>query len=235
MTGNQNTRLLGCGWCYEEQGEEVHPHPECPVGQVAAPAAAPVAVPPTDRAGLRELIAEALMAWAERNNSPQYARARRSETVTANAYSRADAVLPVLPADAEPHRLALSDALGLGTSAPWDAIRARAAELAVPPVAVDRGAVYRELADQQTQLAVADDLARRRDVAGARRQLVKELRQLAAGTPQPETQADGTLLAELQQHLAEHTPSCNARTDHLMRRAAAALGAPAVTLPGKEA
>lgn len=24
-------RLLSCGWCFEEQGEEVHPHPECPV------------------------------------------------------------------------------------------------------------------------------------------------------------------------------------------------------------
>ncbi|MFM9616875.1 hypothetical protein ACKI14_02795 [Streptomyces turgidiscabies] len=25
-------RLLDCGFCYEEQGEEVHPHPECPIG-----------------------------------------------------------------------------------------------------------------------------------------------------------------------------------------------------------
>ena len=24
-------RLLSCGLCYEENGEEVHPHPECPV------------------------------------------------------------------------------------------------------------------------------------------------------------------------------------------------------------
>jgi hypothetical protein len=24
-------RLLGCGLCYEENGEEVHPHPECPI------------------------------------------------------------------------------------------------------------------------------------------------------------------------------------------------------------
>ncbi|MEU0160240.1 DUF6085 family protein [Streptomyces sp. NPDC006261] len=28
----EEPRLLGCGFCYEEQGEEVHPHPECPVG-----------------------------------------------------------------------------------------------------------------------------------------------------------------------------------------------------------
>jgi hypothetical protein len=26
-------RLLACGWCYEENGEEVHPHPECPIGR----------------------------------------------------------------------------------------------------------------------------------------------------------------------------------------------------------
>ncbi|MFJ4902913.1 hypothetical protein [Streptomyces sp. NPDC088727] len=25
-------RLLDCGLCFEENGEEVHPHPECPVG-----------------------------------------------------------------------------------------------------------------------------------------------------------------------------------------------------------
>ncbi|MFZ4266616.1 hypothetical protein [Streptomyces arboris] len=25
-------RLLECGLCYEENGEEVHPHPECPIG-----------------------------------------------------------------------------------------------------------------------------------------------------------------------------------------------------------
>lgn len=25
-------RPLDCGLCYEEEGEEVHPHPECPIG-----------------------------------------------------------------------------------------------------------------------------------------------------------------------------------------------------------
>lgn len=29
-------RLLDCGLCYEEQGEEVHPHPECPIGTAAS-------------------------------------------------------------------------------------------------------------------------------------------------------------------------------------------------------
>jgi hypothetical protein len=50
---------------------------------------------------LRDRIAEALMAWAELNNNPKYAAARRSETVVANAYSRADAVLAVLPPSAD--------------------------------------------------------------------------------------------------------------------------------------
>ena len=30
-------RLLDCGWCYEENGEECHPHPECPLGGSAEP------------------------------------------------------------------------------------------------------------------------------------------------------------------------------------------------------
>jgi hypothetical protein len=52
---------------------------------------------------------------------------------------------------------------------------------------------------------------------------------------QPEAEVDATILAQLQQHLAEHTPSCNARTDHLMRRAAWALGAPRPTHIGGNA
>ncbi|MEV7948805.1 hypothetical protein AB0O74_17780 [Streptomyces rubiginosohelvolus] len=28
----QPARLLDCGTCYEENGEEAHPHPECPLG-----------------------------------------------------------------------------------------------------------------------------------------------------------------------------------------------------------
>lgn len=31
IRGAAPARLLGCGLCYEEDGEEVHPHPECPV------------------------------------------------------------------------------------------------------------------------------------------------------------------------------------------------------------
>ncbi|MEW2068441.1 hypothetical protein [Streptomyces sp. NPDC007346] len=46
---------------------------------------------------LRDHVAEALMGWAQKNNSPQYAAARRPATVVANAYGRADAVLAALP------------------------------------------------------------------------------------------------------------------------------------------
>lgn len=49
----------------------------------------------TAPAELREQVAEALMAWAESNNAPQYASMRRPDTVRRNAYSRADAVLRV--------------------------------------------------------------------------------------------------------------------------------------------
>lgn len=79
-----------------------------------------------------------------------------------------DAVLAMLPATAEEHRLALSDALGLGTGAPWDAIHDRATELGLPPL--DRDPVARRLglvaapADRATVLnEAADHLGRQAD------------------------------------------------------------------------
>ncbi|MGY5034374.1 hypothetical protein ACWC9U_26655 [Streptomyces sp. 900116325] len=39
-------RLLDCGFCYEEAGEEVHPHPECPQGRAQEPDSAPLPAPP---------------------------------------------------------------------------------------------------------------------------------------------------------------------------------------------
>ncbi|MDX3839856.1 hypothetical protein [Streptomyces europaeiscabiei] len=64
--------------------------------------AVPVAAPPTTEQGaLREVVAEALMGWAERNNDSKLAAYRRPEIVRQNAYSRADAVLAVLPAPAD--------------------------------------------------------------------------------------------------------------------------------------
>jgi hypothetical protein len=69
--------------------------------------------------------------------------------------------------------------------------------------------------------AAADELSREANVNAAEPAAVP-------GQTERETtgESDPALLAELQQHLADHTPSCNARVDHLMRRAAWALGAP---------
>ncbi|MFF5609298.1 hypothetical protein ACFY65_23405 [Streptomyces cellulosae] len=64
--------------------------------RITAAVSAAVA-PPTNQTALRDRIAEALMQWAEGNNSPKYTSMRRPETVVQNAYSRADAVLAVLP------------------------------------------------------------------------------------------------------------------------------------------
>lgn len=93
---------------------------------------------------------------------------------------------------------------------------------AAPPAPADRAAVLREdptpvslattlseLADEQTQLAVADDLGRRRDMAAARRRFVTDLRALAddaaAGVQPPTTTADraaalGMTPTEYRQH-----------------------------------
>jgi len=55
----------------------------------------------TDRATLRDRIAEALVEWTYRGKDPKYGPIRRPDTVTENAYSRADAVLSVLPASSD--------------------------------------------------------------------------------------------------------------------------------------
>ncbi|MEV7492230.1 ParB N-terminal domain-containing protein [Streptomyces anulatus] len=81
---------------------------------------------------------------------------------------RADAVMAVADAEVvqamramhdtkeeerQTHRLVLSEALGLGTGAPWDAIRDRAAELtAASPAPADRAAVLAEAAEVAGQM-----------------------------------------------------------------------------------
>ncbi|MGR3875743.1 hypothetical protein ACUXZZ_45240 (plasmid) [Streptomyces graminifolii] len=46
IRGARAARLLDCGWCYEENGEEVHPHPECPIGRPATEATDTTKCPP---------------------------------------------------------------------------------------------------------------------------------------------------------------------------------------------
>jgi hypothetical protein len=104
-------------------------------------------VPPTDQTALRGRIAKAL---ARTELKPPYP----------HCLAMADAVLAELPAPAEEHRLALSDALGLGTGAPWDAIHDRATELGLPPL--DQDPVARRLgllAAPADRAAVLDEAA----------------------------------------------------------------------------
>ncbi|WP_143668321.1 hypothetical protein [Streptomyces sp. f150] len=94
-------------------------------------------------------------AMALRDGHPEWPA--RYEDDERNYRRRADAAMAVADAEVvqamramhdtkeeerEAHRLALSEALGLGTGAPWDAIRDRAAELAAaaPPAPADRAA-----------------------------------------------------------------------------------------------
>ncbi|MFF7829760.1 hypothetical protein ACFZCM_31545 [Streptomyces rochei] len=63
------------------------------------PGFTPASSPPADQTGLRDRIAEALIAWTYRGKDPEHGGIL--ETVRANAYSRADAVLAVLPAPAD--------------------------------------------------------------------------------------------------------------------------------------
>jgi len=65
IRGARAARLLDCGWCYEENGEEVHPHPECPIGRQTADTGATIpaaltAPAPEEKA--RQLAAEAAAA-----------------------------------------------------------------------------------------------------------------------------------------------------------------------------
>jgi hypothetical protein len=92
----------------------------------------------TDTPSLQQRVAEALMRWAERNNSPQYASMRRPETVRQNAHERAAAVLaelkPELDALAALRAVARGycPACGRGDAAPsvadWEQQRKRAAQ-----------------------------------------------------------------------------------------------------------
>lgn len=108
----------------------------------------------------------------------------------------------------------------------WTELRTEAtvAVLSVLPASTDRAAVLEEAADEAERVAESLRAHHEFERSTGALDVMTELRRMAAETPRAET--DATILAELQQHLTDHTPSCNARTDHLMRRAAWALGAP---------
>ncbi|MFC5202787.1 hypothetical protein [Streptomyces kaempferi] len=117
----------------------------------------------------------------------------------------------------EEQRLAVSEALGLGTSAPWDAIRERAAELAAPadPAAEWRAAADRLEAHAASVADVSDDpiilvaKARAHDAA-VWREAAALLRRLAVapvsgpGGVAGETQQDETQAAD---RVVAHVPT----------------------------
>jgi hypothetical protein len=128
----------------------------------------------------------------------------------------------------EEQRLALSTALGLGTSAPWDAIRERAAELAVLPAPVDRAAARCSSCEHETRYHDVDDRCWFTVEQGVfERDAVCscQLRQ-PAGTPQPETQAA----------LPEARPECANCWREIENRSTPNMGGPSrdnwVHLPG---
>jgi hypothetical protein len=99
-------RLLDCGLCYEENGEECHPHPECPIGHGSPDLRLPNAKDIVDEAlrtlgakamaatplEVREQIAEALY----RHDHSGWSM-RLVDSDIKDAYlARADAVLPVI-------------------------------------------------------------------------------------------------------------------------------------------
>ncbi len=137
------------------------------------------AEPATDRAGLREQIAEALYRHSHPGWATRYADLDRDERDT--YLGRADAVLPLLPAFAdraaeEAYRLAVSAALRLGTGATWEAIRDRAEDLTAEVEQLTE--TSRRLLEQRQEMA-AERFAwqERGDRAEAR------VRQLEAAAP----------------------------------------------------
>jgi len=96
----------------------------------------------TDRAVLRKPAYDAVFAYLRKQpvDFLPVTVVGRNAMIWHAVHAALDAVLP---APAEEHRLALSDALGLGTGAPWDAIHDRATELGLPPL--DQDPVARRL------------------------------------------------------------------------------------------
>jgi hypothetical protein len=145
----------------------------------------------------REVIA---LVQAAAATVPASAPTDQAAAPTAWAYEEACTALNRHRDLAEVRRLALSAALRLGTGAPWDAIRDRAAELAALPEPADRAAIRAAVLREAADFVGNDDDC---DCGGCDtclpRKLAAELRRMAdaasgpggaAGeTQQPETQA----------------------------------------------
>ena len=89
--------------------------------------------PATDQGALRKPAYDAVFAYLRKQpvDFLPVTIVGRNAMIWHAVHAALDAVLP---APAEEHRLALSEALGLGAGAPWDAIHDRATELGLPPL-----------------------------------------------------------------------------------------------------
>ncbi|MCX5336926.1 hypothetical protein [Streptomyces sp. NBC_00140] len=201
MTENPTARLLDCGFCYEEQGEEVHPHPECPIGQVAAPAAVSVAgqtllgaaeVETRPDLNVAPLTDDQLAAGEEVELTGQtalrdlIAAAMREHYLCTNRdEADADGNLPCRCGDWREPGAEVDD------ENDWHAHLADAVLAVLPPPA-DRAAALTEA--ERTMLAYALDQAQehiwsRDGFTDEDQAAVTSLRRLAAEAPAPETQA----------------------------------------------
>lgn len=88
------TTTATCPCCNPETGTGLTG--QCTCGLPGADLNKLRATTPLTEQQLRDRLADALICWAEGNNDPRHAPFRRPETVTRNAYGRADAVLAVV-------------------------------------------------------------------------------------------------------------------------------------------
>jgi hypothetical protein len=180
--------------------------PGCAAATVPAPA-------PTDQAALRDRIAEALRPGSlDRGGQYPEGLLRDVDAVLAVLLGpippdtdiptwtaiRAIQLMNEAGRETEAQRLALSQALGLGTGAPWDAIRDRAAELAALPEPANRAAIRAAALREAADFVGNDDDC---DCGGCDtclpRKLAAELRRMADAASGPggvagETQQDET-------------------------------------------
>jgi hypothetical protein len=102
------------------------------LGETRTYAVSAVPAPATDQGALRKPAYDAVFAYLRKQpvDFLPVTIVGRNAMIWHAVHAALDAVLP---APAEEHRLALSEALGLGAGAPWDAIHDRATELGLPP------------------------------------------------------------------------------------------------------
>lgn len=234
----QPARLLDCGWCYEEQGEEVHPHPECPIGRpavVSSPRAIlreaadridatrepfPIAVQNGIVWAVSELRRLADEAQPERPGGGLSARAGLRDEIV-NALGQITTVPPIA------HRRAQADNVLAVLYRAWPWLRAEAE---------DAAAVGAQQPDTETQ-ACPDPIEC--DHEAALGQAQEEARRLGLMVDEYSTGASA-LTDKLKRARDRHRETCILALGQVQPTAfrcgmCEVLDAPAVVQPGKEA